>query len=129
MPAKPSPEEFLSTFPPEMQTLANDLRALVKETVPNVKEAVYTGWKLIGYRVKKSKSDAYFCFIAPFPNRILLGFEYGIQLFDPSLRLEGEGTQVRYLTVREKEDIEPEVFRAFIAEAAQIALQRKTAKK
>ena len=58
MPAKPSPEEFLPTFPPEMQTLANDLRALVKETVPNVKEAVYTGWKLIGYRVKKSKSDA-----------------------------------------------------------------------
>ena len=129
MPAKPSPEEFLSTFPPEMQALANEVRALVKETVPNFKEAVYTGWKLIGYRVKKGRSDAYFCFIAPFSNRIMLGFEYGIQLFDPDLRLEGEGTQVRYLTVREPDDIETEVFRAFIAEAAQIALQRKTAKK
>lgn len=112
-----------------MQTLANELRALVKETVPNVKEAVYTGWSLIGYRVKQGRSDAYFCFIAPFPNRIMLGFEYGIQLFDPNLRLEGDGTQVRYLTVREKDDIEPEVFRAFIAEAAQIALQRKPSKK
>jgi hypothetical protein len=128
MPIKPSPEEFLSTFPPEIQDLANQLRSLVKETVPNVKEAVYTGWKLIGYRVKKGRKDAYFCFIAPFPNRIMLGFEYGIQLFDPNLRLEGEGTQVRYLTVREKEDIEPESFRAFIAEAAQIARQRKLAK-
>jgi len=48
MPAKTSPEEFLSTFPPEMQELANKLRSLVKETIPNVKEAVYTGWKLIG---------------------------------------------------------------------------------
>jgi len=112
-----------------MQTLANDLRALIRETVPNLKEAVYTGWKLIGYRVKKGRGDAYFCFIAPFPNRIMLGFEYGIQLFDPDLRLEGEGTQVRYLTVRESGDIEPEVFGAFIAEAAQIALQRKTLKK
>jgi hypothetical protein len=129
MPAKPSPEEFLSTFPPEMQALANELRALVKETVPNLKEAVYTGWKLIGYRVKKGRSEAYFCFIAPFPNRIMLGFEYGIQLFDPNLQLEGDGTQVRYLTVREQDDIEPESFRAFIAEAAQIALQRKTLKK
>ena len=129
MPAKPSPEEFLSTFPPEMQALANELRALVKEVVPNLKEAVYTGWKLIGYRVKKGRSDAYFCFIAPFPNRIMLGFEYGIQLFDPNLQLEGDGTQVRYLTVREQDDIEPESFRAFIAEAAQIALQRKILKK
>jgi len=129
MPAKPTPEEFLSTFPPEMQMLANELRALVKETVPNVNESVYTGWKLIGYRVKKGRRDAYFCFLAPFPNRMMLGFEYGIQLFDPDLRLEGEGTQVRYLTVREKADIEPEVFRGFIAESAQIALQRKALKK
>lgn len=108
-----------------MQALANELRALVKETIPNVKETVYTGWKLIGYRVKKGRSEAYFCFIAPFENRIMLGFEYGVQLFDPNLWLEGDGSQVRYLTVREKEDIEPEVFQAFIAEAAQIALHRK----
>jgi hypothetical protein len=128
MAAKPTPDEFLATFPPEIQKLANELRALVKETIPNVKEAVYTGWKLIGYRVKKGRADAYFCFIAPFENRIMLGFEYGIQLFDPTLRLEGEGTQVRYLTIREREDIEPEVFRAFIAEAAQIALERKRSK-
>ena len=124
MPAKPSPEEFLAPFPPEIQSLANELRALVKETVPNVTESVYTGWKLIGYRVKKGRSSAYFCFIAPFPNRVMLGFEYGIQLFDPTLRLEGEGTQVRYLTVREAADIDTESFRVFIAESAQIALQR-----
>ncbi len=128
MPAKPTPEEFLSAFPPEIQRLANELRVLVKETVPNVKEAVYTGWKLIGYRVKKGRSDAYFCFIAPFENRVMLGFEYGVQLFDPNLWLEGDGTQVRYLTVREQDDIEAEAFRAFIAEAAQIALERKRSK-
>ena|SRR5919106_4434958 len=128
MVAKPTPQEFLSTFPPEIQALADELRALVKKTIPHVNESVYTGWKLIGYRVKKGKRDAYFCFIAPFPNRIMLGFEYGVQLFDPTLRLEGDGTQVRYLTIREKEDIDPESFRAFIVEAAQIALQRKLSK-
>ncbi|HSL28963.1 MAG TPA: DUF1801 domain-containing protein [Anaerolineales bacterium] len=125
MPKKPSPEEFLAAFPPEVQMLANELRALVKETVPKITEAVYPGWKLIGYRVKQGRRSAYFCFIAPFENRIMLGFEYGIQLFDPDLRLEGEGSQVRYLTVREREDIDPGALRAFIAEAAQIALQRR----
>jgi hypothetical protein len=129
MAARPTPEEFLSGFRPEIQALANELRALVKETTPHMKEAVHTGWKLIGYRVKEGRRDAYFCFIAPFPNRVMLGFEYGIQLFDPELRLEGEGTQVRYLTVRKQKDIVPEVFRTFIAEAAQIALQRTTTKK
>jgi hypothetical protein len=94
-----------------------------------VNEAVYTGWKLIGYRVKEGKRDAYFCFVAPLPDHVVLGFEYGVQLYDPDQRLEGNGTQVRYLTVREKDDIEPEVFRTFIAEAAQIALQRKVSKK
>jgi hypothetical protein len=128
MATKPTPEEFLASFPPEIQFLANQLRTLVKETIPNVKEAVYTGWKLIGYRVKKGRRDAYFCFIVPFENRVMLGFEYGVQLFDPNLWLEGDGTQVRYITVREKDDIETEVFRAFIAEAAQIALQRKLSK-
>lgn len=65
-----------------------------------------SSWILIYGVVKKGKRDAYFCFIAPFENQIMLGFEYGIQLFDPELRLEGDGAQVRYLTVREKEDID-----------------------
>jgi hypothetical protein len=129
MPAKPTPDEFLSGFPSGIQSLANELRELVKETVPKLNEAVYPGWKLIGYRAKQGRRSAYFCFIAPFENRIMLGFEYGIQLFDPELRLEGEGAQVRYLTVREPEDIQPEIFRVFIAEAAQLALQQMPSKK
>jgi hypothetical protein len=64
MAAKPTPDEFLSMFPPDVQARANELRALVKETIPHVTEAVYTGWKLIGYRVKKGKRSAYFCLIA-----------------------------------------------------------------
>jgi hypothetical protein len=54
----------------------------VKETVPNGKEAVYTGWKLIGYRVKVGKRDAYSCLIAPFDQRVVPGFEDGVWRFD-----------------------------------------------
>jgi hypothetical protein len=47
-----------------------------------------------------------------------------VQLFDPSLWLESDGTQVRYLTVREQADIGPKAFRPFIAAAAQVGLER-----
>ena len=51
MPAKPSPERFLAAFPADVQRLANELRRPVKGTIPNITEAVYTGWQLIGYHV------------------------------------------------------------------------------
>lgn len=63
-----------------MQRLANRLRALVKETIPNVNESVHLAWNLIGYRAKEGKRDAYFCFVASLPDRVVLGFEYGVQL-------------------------------------------------
>ena len=59
-PERPTPEQFLAIFPAEVQALANKLRSLIKRTVPNVIEAVYPGWRLIGYRVieKEQRKDA-----------------------------------------------------------------------
>jgi PAS domain S-box-containing protein len=73
----PSPEAFFAAFPPNIRAIAEDLRSLVKETVPSVIEAVYPGWRLIGYRVVIGKRSAYFGFIAPFEDKVFLGFEYG----------------------------------------------------
>jgi hypothetical protein len=46
-----TPEAFLATYPAAVAALAETLRQLVKASVPNVAEAVYPGWKLIGYRL------------------------------------------------------------------------------
>ncbi len=137
----PTPEQYLSEYPPTIEDLAQRLRRLVKKTVPNTTEAVYPGWKLIGYRVnvlrasalpmsrrlhptwrsKAGRRDAYFGFIAPFDDRVLLGFEYGILLSDPHHLLEGDGKQVRHVTIRRAADIRQTALAALIAEAAQIA--------
>ena len=45
----PTPEQFLSGFPPEIAPLSNHLRGLIRRAVPDPIEAVYPGWKLIGY--------------------------------------------------------------------------------
>lgn len=125
---RPTPEQFLSGFPPAIEDLAQRLRRLVAHAVPSATEAVYPGWRLIGYRVRAGRRDAYFGFVAPFVDRVLLGFEYGILLSDPSHLLEGDGKQVRHVTIRRAQDIRPKEVAALIAEAARIAVAPKREK-
>jgi len=120
-PDLPSPEQFLATFPPEICALANQLRTLVTRTVPEVDESVYPGWHLIGYRVRDGRRSRYFCFIAPFEDRVALGFEYEVLLTNDAGLLEGTGTQVRHVTIRHVQDIREPDLAALIAEAAIVA--------
>jgi hypothetical protein len=115
-----SPEAFLATYPAAMAALAETLRQLVKASVPNVAEAVYPGWKLIGYRLLDRPGGRYFCFIAPLADEVRLGFEYGVEL-QPHDLLEGSGTQVRYVPMRSAEMIDPKRLAPLIAEAAMVA--------
>ena len=116
-----TPEEFLAPFPLEIQALTHDLRALIKQSIPNVIEAVYAGWKLLGYRVPIHRGSSYLGYIFPTHAQVQLGFEYGIILPDPARVLEGTGTQVRYVTFRPGVAIAREPLIALIAEAVTIA--------
>ena len=51
-----TPEQFLADYPPEIQEMADGLRAMVKQAVPDIEEKVYRGWRLIGYRVLPPES-------------------------------------------------------------------------
>jgi hypothetical protein len=115
-------DEFLQNYPPPMQELANRLRALVKKTLPDVNEVVYSGWKLIGLRVPSGKSSAYVGYIEACSDHVHLGFEYGILLPDPKKILHGAGTQVRYLTIRRASDIRSKDFAELIRAATNMAL-------
>jgi hypothetical protein len=119
-----TPEAFLATYPVAVATLAEALQRLVKASVPNVAEAVYPGWKLIGYRLLDRPGGRYFCFIAPLADEVRLGFEYGVEL-QPHRLLEGSGAQVRYVRVRSAEMIDPEQLAPLIAEAAMVAATRR----
>ncbi|HEU5103040.1 MAG TPA: DUF1801 domain-containing protein [Roseiflexaceae bacterium] len=117
---RPTPEQFLAAFPDEIQSIAEQLRQLIKQTNPNISEAVYLGWKLIGYREQDGRRSRYFCFVAPTAERVMLGFEYGVLMAKNPL-LEGDGKQVRYVTLRDLADIRPRELSALIAEAAMVA--------
>jgi hypothetical protein len=88
---RPTPDQFLATFPVEIRALADQLRVLIRRTVPNADEAIYSGWWLIGYRVRQGRRSHYFCYIASFADRVTLGFEYGVLLNNDADLLEGTG--------------------------------------
>ena len=121
-------QQFLAQYPPPIQDLANDLRQLVKITLPNIQEAVYPGWKLIGYRLPHRRQTVYVGYIAPQTNYVALGFEYGVLLTDPAGILTGSGSQVRQVIFQQVADIRPELLTPLISQAAQIATLSKEQK-
>ena len=112
----------------EIRSIAQALRELVRAQVPHADEAVYVGWRLIGYRADHRRRNVYFAYIAPTADHVSLGFEYGILLSDPLGLLEGDGNQVRYLRYRQLDEIRPEIIAPLIREALAIAALPKEEK-
>lgn len=119
-----TPTEFLTLYPRNLREIAEYVRDLVRSTFPEATEKVYTGWKLIGYRLPDGRKTCYFCCIVPQKkeNDVLLGFEYGIAMRDPKNLLEGKGTQVRFLRIRQRDQYPEEDLIQLIEEAAEVAL-------
>jgi hypothetical protein len=120
-----SVEEYLNRVPDNIQSLARTLRTLVRKAVPDVLERVYPGWNIIGYRAPLGTTSAYVGFLAPFQDRIVLGFEYGVLLSDPDGVLEGRGTQVRQVTIRSAKEIRQDVLMPLLLQAVSVAKERK----
>ena len=128
MSEKPTPEQFLTGFPLEMRSIAQALRELLRAQVPQAIEAVYPGWRLIGYRADQGRRNVYFAYIAPTADHVSLGFEWGILLPDPQGVLEGDGSQVRYARFRRLEEIRPASLAPLIGQALEIAALTKDQK-
>ena len=100
LPRAHSIDELLMMCDPRARKLAEAARRRIVAVVPHATERLRAGWGLIGYN-----APAYFAFIVPGPDHVRIGFEWGVELPDPSGLLEGSGKQVRYVTVRSVQDL------------------------
>src|SRR5918999_1780676 len=119
------PELFLSGYSAEIQDIAERLRAVVHEAVPEAIERVRTGWRLIGYDIPVGRGKRYFAFIAPEPEHVHLGFEYGVWMADPDGLLLGahlELRKVRFVTYRPGDPIPTDALVRYTREAAELAV-------
>ena len=118
------PELFLSGYSTEIRDLAERLRSVVREAVPEAIERVRIGWRLIGYDVPVGRRTRYFAFVAPEPEHAHLGFEYGAWMTDPDGLLLGAHLKlkkVRFVTYKPGDPIPTDELVRYTREAAALA--------
>jgi hypothetical protein len=104
----PLPEllEFLAAYDDRIVVLALAVRRFVLTETPRATETTYDAYNAVamGYsftgRLKES-----FCHIAVYAKHVNLGFNRGVDLADPCKILQGNGKQVRHVTIREAGDL------------------------
>jgi len=115
---------FLSGYAPDIREVAERLRGVVKEAVPDAIERVRPGWRLIGYDVPAGRRKRYFAFVAPEPAHVHLGFEYGVWMADPDGLLLGAHLQlkkVRFVTYEPGDTIPVDALVRYTRDAAELA--------
>jgi len=105
----PTVEEFLAGYSSEVQAIAVNVRALVREVMPDALEIVDVPAKMIAYGTENSYRGM-ICVISPFAKHVNLGFVRGMSVPDPAGLLEGTGKRARHVKLKSVEDVErPEV--------------------
>jgi hypothetical protein len=93
-------EAFLDGYSPAHRELAERLRAIVLDAVPNAVERVRVGWRLIGYDVQVGRRTSFFAWVFPEAEHVHLGFPNGVLIDDVAGALSGDGItkKARWLT-------------------------------
>lgn len=112
-----TPESILESHRPEVRAICEELRQIVKTTVPDVLEKGLRGWHAIGYTHPKA---GHFCAIFPQKDFVRFALEHGASLPDPDglLRMPPtSGKQVRYIEIEPGQDIPENGIVALLHEA------------
>ncbi len=112
-------DELLAPYGPKVVTLANAARRRITTLVPHAVERLRPGWGLIGYQAPK-----YFVFIVPLKDGVRIGFEWGVRLDDPAGLLEGDGSQVRFVTITRASQLRPRELSRLISSASLLRHRR-----
>ncbi len=98
-------EEALSGSSNQVREIAEGLRSLIIDVYPEVVEVPWPKQKIIGYGVGPKKMSEHFCYIGSYRAHVNLGFYYGAELPDPQGLLEGTGKKLRYIKVKNSEEV------------------------
>ncbi len=119
----PPPEALLAGYPDSMAALAERLRTIVRETVPDAIERVRVGWRVIGYNVPAGRRTPFVAWVMAERVHVHLGFPHGVLLRDPARVLGGAGEtkRARWFTFSSPDAIHAYLVAAYLREAVAIA--------
>lgn len=90
-------------------------REVLTGAEPALRERVARGWGALTLHHPRA---GYVAGIFTYPARAFVVWEHGVALFDPEGLLEGDGAQVRTLTIASCDESTAQVLEAFLAQAA-----------
>ena len=105
-------EEYIAKSNPEFRELAQKLREIIIQAVPNIEEHIK--WSMPRYSVD-GKNVCYFCITK---HHVGLGFYEGKHLFDPRHLLQGEGKKVRQANFTKKQVLHKKIVIQWVRESA-----------
>src|SRR4051794_26262554 len=108
--AKPTPEEFFSKHPPEIEALAMRARQLIFSAMPGAVEQVNVGYVMITYGTDPKLKNMVF-YISAHEKHVKIGL-FGSDLQDPAGLMEGTGKQLRHVKLKKPEDLDNPALRA-----------------
>ena len=110
-------EALLKKSSPEVRALAERTRALVRKEFPAAIEQIKGGgWNALWYGTG-SKMYEQVIVIHPGSTYVNLGFARGVELPDPAGLLEGTGTSIRHVKIRDAKDLRAPALKALIHDA------------
>ena len=108
-------QAILSARSQEIAELVLSMRALVKQSVPQLREEVKAGWGAIVYR-----GNGMVCAISPHKTHVNVNFYQGAHLNDPRGLLQGIGKDMRHIKIQCANELQREALATMLREAYQI---------
>jgi hypothetical protein len=111
--------ELLSQASLDVQAIAVNARALVRDVLPGTIEQVDRPARMLGYG-RDQTYRGLICAIALQQSYVNLMFSRGVDLTDPARRLEGTGKRARHVKLRAPADLDDPAIRTLLEEAGQL---------
>ena len=115
--------KFLKPYDREVRDLAIEVRQLMLEEMAPCYENIYDAYSAvaIGYGTSERLGDGIF-HIAVYSKHVNLGFNDGATLDDPKGILQGQGSRIRHITIKSRDELERPELRAYIRRARKQAV-------
>ncbi|HWD87383.1 MAG TPA: DUF1801 domain-containing protein [Mucilaginibacter sp.] len=116
--------KFLLPYPDKVKASALWMRDFVWDLYPDTNELIYDNYNAVAFGWSPTdRAGGVFCSIAVYSNHVNFGFNKGSDLDDPAKMLTGDGTQYRYITIKNKADFEEWYIKQLLEEAYQNSLK------
>jgi len=115
-------EDILASHNPKVRLLVEQLRKIIRATIPLAGEAANDGWHSINFC---HPTGGYFCGVFPRNDYVDLVFEFGVLLPDTDGLLEGDGKQVRYVRFKDEKDVRVRALKELLWAAISLPVKRE----